>query len=160
MEYIGYAYDTIFPTPYMVPLEFDELESTFLENISSRISIFKSQNLQKIDLFCLRTSESMKRDFKEYASKKYADKNYSPEALDLESIISSIWHKTKNNVQTQLLQANVHEEIYDEINWQLKADQCLKECNIEAHTAIYFTPRQIKVLMGESALERHFCRIQ
>ena len=149
MENLGNAYNnTGFQTPYTAHLKLNELESTFVEATSDTLRKARSQSKQ--DLIYLGTSESMQKGFQVYVTDKFGANKSSPKQLDLEPIISSLWNKTKEQVEFQLMEAKDQDEIYDEISWQHQADELIAACLKVGKTGKFFTNRQIKVMLGES----------
>jgi hypothetical protein len=74
-------------------------EAMFLAFIKNRIQAYLDQ---KNDLIYLGTSESMQRGFSEWIAKIFTSKQFTAEELKLVTVISSIWMKTKNQVENEL----------------------------------------------------------
>lgn len=136
MEYLGAIYNYFYPSP--------DLESTFIEAISDTIRPHQNQ-----DLFYLGTSDSMQIGFQNYVGKKFTAHEFEPGELALGPIILSIWKKTKESVESQLLKSKDEQKIFHEIKWQLEAEKLTSACIKEGHTGRFFTARQIKAMLNE-----------
>lgn len=123
-------------------LSFTPIELIFLKSVSYSLQINPNNNL-----FYLGTSDSMQNGFQNHVRTNFSVKGWTAKELDLEPIISSIWTKSKAYIQSQLLKSNNLEEINDEIKWQIMAEKLISGCQDNGHTGLFFTTRQINLLL-------------
>lgn len=119
-------------------------ESMFLTSVKS---VIQSSLDQQYNVIFLATSESMQRGFREWVGRTFTSKEFSAEELNLVTIVSSIWMKTKTHIENELRISQDHAAIVDEAECQRRADNTAAEIALQGRSGKAFTVRQATFLI-------------
>jgi hypothetical protein len=99
---------------------------------------------QKNDLIYFGASEYMQSSFSDWTEKTFTCRKFTEEELNLITLITSIWTKTKNYIENDLQDS---EAIQDEEQCQKIADEAAEEFSANGSVGKMFTARQATYLL-------------
>lgn len=105
---------------------------------------------KKINIVYIETSQPLQNQFTEWVKKTYTAQKYSDKELDLNSLVTSIWQKTRKRVENQLTTLENQAEIIDEKSSQRFADMAMEQIVSRGDKGKVFTERQAKLLLTTS----------
>lgn len=102
---------------------------------------------EKRTVFFLGTSPKMQSDFTSFTTKAFSPMSFQTEELNLATIVSSIWLKTKTFLDNHLKTANDLQGIEDEKEQQKCANSVTEAFNLQGISGKAFTVRQASFLV-------------
>jgi hypothetical protein len=102
---------------------------------------------KKVGLIYLGTSPGMQASFDERVKGIASKSNFSKEELSLQTLVASIWQKTKTWNENILAQQNVEKDIQSEKTMQSQADSAMLSFSSAGNFGKIFTARQAIMLL-------------
>jgi hypothetical protein len=150
---VNYKVEFLQTAPPPVRVEGIEIKINFSLTLPEVIFVafaeraMKSAVIAKNDLIYLGTSEKMQNDFKTCVNEKFKNNHFSPEELKLDTIVSSIWVKSKTFIMQQLILSNNQERKAHEEYWQMRAVAYSLVANLQGPSGKFFTAMQMGLLV-------------
>lgn len=120
-------------------------ESIFLAFSSPMI---QSMIDKQANIIYLSTAEKMQSSFTNWTERTFKAKKFTPEELNLATIVLSVWAKTKSFVDNELNVLNDPVLINDEEIMKADADKAAADLSLQGHTGKAFTLRQANMLLA------------
>jgi hypothetical protein len=80
-------------------------------------------------------------------AKTFANATFTPEDLNLTTLVASVWSKTKTHTENELTHTHEQNKIDDEREWQTKADAIQQDFLAQGRNGKVFTTRQSQWLI-------------
>ena len=99
----------------------------------------------KANFAFMSAGEKLQRRFVELAEKRFNAREFSPEELNLDSLVTSIWMKARIVTEGQCLLFNEQDELADEKKWQDQSSILSLYSNLKGYDGKWFTARQLNL---------------